>query len=141
MNDVSSPPALLGVDHVHVYVADRAAAERWYCDVMGLTRVASLAFWAGDGGPLTLHDASDTVHLALFERPPQRTRSTVALRVDAPGFLAWRAHLERVLARPIKAVDHDASWSLYFEDPDGNPYEITTYEYTAVRDRLQGEAA
>ncbi|MDB5861960.1 MAG: hypothetical protein JWQ76_5649 [Ramlibacter sp.] len=141
MNDTSSPPGLLCVDHIHVFVVDRAAAERWYRDVMGFARVPGLAFWADDGGPLTVRNSGDTVHLALFERPPQRTRSTVALRVDAAGFLAWRAHLERVLARAMKAVDHTASWSLYFEDPDGNPYEITTYDYAVVQDRLQGTAA
>ena len=47
-------PSLDRVDHVHVYVADRAASEAWYAQVLGLTRVAELAFWASDGGPLTL---------------------------------------------------------------------------------------
>lgn len=140
MSVTSTPPALQGVDHIHVFVADRAAAERWYRDVMGLTRVPSLASWAADGGPLTLRDAADTVHLALFERPPQRNRATVALRVDAAGFLAWRAHLEQPLGRLLKPEDHEVAWSIYFEDPDGNPYEITTYEYAEVRERLQGQA-
>jgi catechol-2,3-dioxygenase len=140
VNDTSSPPGLLAVDHIHVYVADRAAAERWYRDVLGLTRVPDLEFWADDGGPLTVRNTADTVHLALFERPPQRTRSTVAMRVDGAGFLAWQAHLGRVLARTMQPVDHVASWSLYFEDPDGNPYEITTYDYAAVQERLQGAA-
>jgi catechol-2,3-dioxygenase len=24
------------------------------------------------------------------------------------------------------------SWSIYFEDPDGNPFEITTYDHAAL---------
>jgi catechol-2,3-dioxygenase len=141
MSDTASPPGLLCVDHIHVFVADRAAAERWYRDVLGLARVPGLAFWADDGGPLTVRNAADTVHLALFERPPQRTRSTVALRVGAADFLDWRTHLERTLGRPMKAVDHALSWSLYFEDPDGNPYEITSYDYAVLQQRLQDKAA
>jgi catechol-2,3-dioxygenase len=137
----SSPPGLLAVDHIHVFVADRAAAERWYHDVLGFTRVPELTMWTDDGGPLTVRNAADTVHLALFERPAQRTRSTVALRVDAAGFLAWRAHLTAALGRAIEPVDHTVSWSLYFEDPDGNPYEITSYEYVVLRQQLQGAAA
>jgi catechol-2,3-dioxygenase len=65
----------------------------------------------------------------------------VALRVDAAGFLDWLAHLETALGRTMKAVDHSVSWSLYFEDPDGNPYEITSYEYAVLQGRLQGAAA
>jgi catechol-2,3-dioxygenase len=141
MNSPSSPPGLLAVDHIHVYVADRAAAERWYRDVLGFTRVPELVQWADGGGPLTVRNAGDTIHLALFERPPQRTRSTVALRVGAADFLAWRTHLTNALGRTIEAVDHAVSWSLYFEDPDGNPYEITSYDYAELGRRLQGAAA
>ena len=137
MNDLSSPPDLLAVDHIHVYVADRSAAERWYRDVMGLTRDPGLAFWADDRGPLTVRNTADTVHLAPFERPPERNRATVALRVDAAGFLAWRKHLEAALGQAVEAADHEVSWSMYFTDPDGNPYEITSYDYAALRERLQ----
>jgi catechol-2,3-dioxygenase len=35
--------------------------------------------------------------------------------------------------------DHDLSVSLYFHDPDGNPFEITTYEYQAVKAALGTE--
>jgi hypothetical protein len=29
------------------------------------------------------------------------------------------------------------SWSLYFSDPDGNPFEITSYEHAALAPQLQ----
>jgi catechol-2,3-dioxygenase len=130
-------PALERVDHVHVFVADRAAAEEWYARVMGLTRVAELAFWSPNGGPLTIGNPSGSIHLALFERPMQKCRSTIALSTAAPGFLAWRAHLSKVLERTVEAVDHAVSWSLYFSDPDGNPFEITSYEYAALAPELR----
>lgn len=126
-------PALLGVDHVHVFVQDRGAAERWYADVLGLTRTKALEFWAADGGPLTLQDATGTIHIALFERPHQQTRSTIALRVSGREFQSWRAHLQSVPGLEVAQQDHEVSVSLYFADPDGNPYEITSYECELAR--------
>lgn len=122
------PPPLAGFDHVHVFVSDRASAEQWYARVLGFSRTPQLEFWATDGGPLTLQDASGAVHLALFERPPQPCRSTVALRVDGTAFQRWQAHLAQALPGQVTQQDHTVSISLYFADPDGNPYEITTYE-------------
>ena len=125
------------IDHIHVFVADRAAAQAWYARVLGLTRVAELAFWAADGGPLTIGTAAGTIHLALFERPAQPCRSTIALGTTAATFVAWRAHLTDVLGHAIEAVDHGVSWSLYFADPDANPFEITSYEYATLASLLR----
>ena len=101
--------------------------------VLGLRRLASLERWAADGGPLTLGNASDTIHIALFERPAgAKSRSTIALGTSAEGLLAWQRHLAAELVKAPVRVDHEVSWSIYFEDPDGNPYEITTYEYDAL---------
>ena len=125
------PPRLRGIDHVHVFVADRAAAETWYGRVLGLRRIERLAFWAAGGGPLTLADTSDTVHLALFESPARPCRSTVALGVGAEELLAWQEHLRGCLGVEPRLDDHGVSWSIYFTDPDGNPFEITTNAHAA----------
>lgn len=130
-------PTLERFDHIHVHVCDRAASEEWYARVMGLGRVAELEFWAPNGGPLTIGNASGTIHLALFERPAEKCRSTIALAVTASGLLAWRRHLAQVLGHSVEVVDHEVSWSLYFSDPDGNPYEITSYEYDAFASALR----
>jgi catechol-2,3-dioxygenase len=130
-------PALDRFDHVHVFASDRVAAERWYADVMGLIRVPELERWASGGGPLTLANSSGTVHVALFERPPQPCRTTVALAVGAEEFVAWRKHLVEMLKRPIELEDHELSWSLYFSDPDGNPWEITCYQHAVVSTLLE----
>jgi catechol-2,3-dioxygenase len=126
-------PSLQGVDHVHVFVQDRAAAEQWYAKVLGLVRSPGLEFWAADGGPLTLQDPADTVHLALFERPRQTNRATIALRTSAEGLRAWQAHLSGFADLKVTFEDHEVALSIYFSDPDGNPYEITTYEHEAFR--------
>ena len=131
------PPSLDRIDHIHVQVADRARAERWYAEVLGLSRMAQLESWATGGGPLTLANASGTIHLALFERAPEPSRSTVAFGVAAAEFVAWRRHLESRLGRSIEAVDHQLAWSIYFADQDGNPYEITTYEHAVTAGLLR----
>jgi catechol 2,3-dioxygenase-like lactoylglutathione lyase family enzyme len=134
-------PALDGIDHIHVFVTDRSAAEVWYARVLGLSRVLRLEGWAADGGPLTLADASGRIHLALFERGAQACRSTIALGTSAAGFMAWRAHLAVTLGKAARTEDHQLSWSMYFADPDGNPYEITSYEYDVVGALLAAQGA
>ncbi len=121
-------PGLDRIDHIHVYVTDRSAAEAWYERVLGFRRAAALGFWATDGGPLTLADASGQLHIALFERPHQHCRSTVAFGVGGAALLQWQHHLGQQLGRTPELVDHKVSWSIYFSDPDGNPYEITSNE-------------
>ena len=134
-------PDLHRIDHIHVFVADRAAAEAWYARVLGLQRIAELVFWSADGGPLTLGNRGGSVHLALFEGVNQGCRSTVAFGVGDAGFLSWQLHLEDVLGRRIEPIDHHVSWSLYFTDPDGNPFEITTNEHARVSQQLREAAA
>jgi catechol 2,3-dioxygenase-like lactoylglutathione lyase family enzyme len=134
----TAAPALAGIDHVHVFVADRVKAVDWYRRVLGFEPLAEYASWAAGGGPLTIADASGRVHLALFERPTRPHRGTVALGTDAQEFAAWRERLARELPEPPTYEDHDLSVSIYFSDPDGNPYEITTCEHEALRGRRAG---
>ena len=83
--------------------------------------------------------------MALFESKDAIPSSqTVAFRVDAAGFLTFLRRLEdlevlddqgkRVM--PKDASDRDNSWLVYFCDPDGNNYEITTYDYKEVASRV-----
>lgn len=132
------PPLLERTDHVHVFVSDRAAAEQWYFDALGFTRLAELEFWSVDDGPLIIGNPSRTIQLALFERPAEKCRSTVAFGATAVEFAAWRTHLAGVFGLLLEPVDHEVAWSLYFSDPDGNPFEITTDEYAGVTAQLGG---
>ena len=134
-------PNLQRIDHVHVFVSDRVAAEVWYVRVMGLRPIPELVFWSADGGPLTLGNASGSVHVALFEGAMQSCRSTLALGVGGVEFLAWQSHLEAVLQRRVAPVDHQVSWSLYFTDPDGNPFEITSNDHAVVSAMLHETGA
>src|SRR6476619_1516110 len=108
---------LKSIDHVHVYTPDRARAETWYNQVLGLRQDSEFQHWGTREGPLFLTNSDRSVFIALFERPLQQTRSTIAFRVDGQDFPAWRAHLRQALGK-IEEVDHSGSWSLYFSDPD-----------------------
>jgi len=128
-------PKFSGIDHVHIYVSDRKTAEAWYRDVLGFTRIERFAFWAEGGGPLTLENPEDTVHLAIFERPENTGSTGTAFGTDGEQFLAWKKHLE---AKGLSVIinDHDLAYSLYFADPDDNKYEITTSDHELVRAKL-----
>jgi catechol-2,3-dioxygenase len=132
-------PPLQRIDHVHVFVHNRAAAVRWYAEVLGLAPLPEFAHWASGGGPLTLADAGGTVHVALFESPgAQANRSTVALGVEGAAFARWQRHLAVALGSLPAVHDHGAALSMYFNDPDGNPFEITSFDAQAAREALRG---
>ncbi len=121
-------PNFTKVDHIHVYVADRLVAEQWYREVLGFTRIKALEVWFNEGGPLTLVNGG--VHLALFNSPTKRG-VTVAFSTDSKNYIAWQKQLTKHEVS-FKEYDHDLSWSFYFSDPDGNPYEITTFDYDEI---------
>jgi catechol 2,3-dioxygenase-like lactoylglutathione lyase family enzyme len=137
------------IDHVHVFVADQSEAARWYERVFGLT-VHGDPPEPGEGGPLVVSSDGGSTGLALFRRPdderPPSVATTVAFRVGGEGFLAFLKRQggeegdgqdgPRLTRGDV--VDHDYCFSLYFSDPDGNPYELTTYDYEQVRARLGG---
>lgn len=130
-------PEFEAIDHVHIYVQDRQTAERWYQQILGFERSRELEFWAAEGGPLTIQNASGSVHLALFDRSHETNISTVALKVTAQQYGRWLSHLQRELDGEVTIEDHTVSLSIYFKDPDGNPFEVTTYEYDVAKRSTQ----
>ena len=131
-------PAMLMIDHVHVSVKNRYQAEQWYKDVLGFSRVAEFETWATETGPLTIGNVQGNIHLALFES--ENVQNTViAFSVTAENFFAWIEHLKDN-GITTNIIDHDLSWSIYFRDPDGNPFEITTYEYAEVHGYMEWDA-
>ena len=130
------------LDHVHIFVPDRKVAAEWYAENMGFQIVPELEVWANDPmGPLTISADSGKTGIALFERDLQKEwLNVVAFHVSGDEFLNF---LKNAVSsnyfdrngksiRAFEPVDHEVSYSLYFSDPFGNPYELTTHDYETV---------
>lgn len=138
------------VDHVELLVPDRYEAARWYEQVFGLTVVPGYEFWAEDpGGPLMLSSDGGATKLALFTGTSQGKAAPtgfqlVAFRVSGAQFLAFLERLDglRLTDHHGRAVtaelvsDHDLAFSIYFNDPWGNRFEVTTYDHEVVRETI-----
>lgn len=138
------------IDHVELFVPDPHEAAQWYERVLGLEPYRDYEQWAEEGGPLMISSDGGNTMLALFEGEPRGSRETVghhrvAFRVDGSGFLRFLDRLEDV---PVvdddgqtvsrdDVVDHDLSLSIYFCDPYGNRYEVTSYDYERVASVLE----
>jgi catechol 2,3-dioxygenase-like lactoylglutathione lyase family enzyme len=127
------------LDHVELYVSDRASAAAWYAQVLGCEPVAGTESWASDPeGPLMISPDGGRTKLALFTGEPQGSRPTagfhrVAFRVSATEFLAFTARMAGLELKDARVVDHGGAWSVYFSDPAGHRLEVTTYEVEPVR--------
>jgi catechol 2,3-dioxygenase-like lactoylglutathione lyase family enzyme len=120
------------IDHVELLVRDPEASARWYAEILGLREVRR---W--EGGPIMI--GAGLSQLALFQAPasaeepvsadaptPRRWR-LVAWKTTRSGFEAAQQLLFR-LGIPFRGpIDHEVAWSIYFEDPDGHPLELTYY--------------
>lgn len=138
------PP--LSLDHVELFVPDRAEAAEWYARALGLAPVPGTEAWARDpGGPLMLSADGGRTKLALFKGQPQGPRQTagwhrVAFRMDGAGFLAFVRHARTLSLRerggPMRIYDHTTAFSVYFCDPYGHRLEVTTYDHAVARGGL-----
>ena len=122
---------IVAVIETAIYVADLAAAEAFYRDVLGLELLAREAgrhvfFRVGDGVLLAFDPATT---LRGDQLPPHGARGPghFALGVPADALDGWRGRLE---GHGI-AIEQEVQWprggrSLYFRDPAGNLVELVT---------------
>jgi sugar lactone lactonase YvrE len=66
-----------------------------------------------------------------------RALGSMALRRSRGVVIALDSTLHTFEFETGRLEDHQVSWSLYFSDPDGNPYEITSYEYGELPAQLR----
>ncbi len=131
------------LDHVELFVPDRAQAAEWYARVLACRPVPGTESWATHSqGPLMISPDDGRTKLALFAGEPQGGRPTagfhrVAFRLAGTEWLAFVARLPALgLAEEggtARVVDHTAAWSVYFSDPFGHHLEVTTYDAEVVR--------
>jgi len=138
------------IDHVELFVPERYEAARWYLETLGLEIIPEFEFWAEDeNGPLMISSDGGSTKLALLKGEPQGSRNAtgykrVAFRISGAGFMAFISRLEphnilKSSGDPLTAgdvVDHEKSFSIYFVDPYGHNYEVTSYDYAFVAVRL-----
>jgi catechol 2,3-dioxygenase-like lactoylglutathione lyase family enzyme len=121
------------IDHVELLVRDIAKTEAWYRRVLGLKRVQ-----AWDPAPIMI-GAGHTM-LALFTSRRAKGRSPagaknghrvsygylrVAFLTDTKGFAQAQRRLRKLRIRFRGPIDHDTTFSIYFQDLNGLPLEIT----------------
>ena len=143
---VQSLIKVAALDHVHIYVADPDAAANWYGRVLGLTVLASSTRL--EDGKYMATPRGQYCATIFKGQPPSDGDHTSAFRVNGRTFISFGEALPHadVLGRNTRllekadAADHVLAWSFYFQDPDGNHLEITTYDHDMVRDWIGGRA-
>lgn len=126
------------LDHVHLYVANPDAAAEWYGRVLGLQVLPSSRRL--NGGKYMATPLGQYCATIFRGAPPSDGDHTTAFRVTGRVFTAFGEHLphEDVVGRSgtllhaSEAADHDLAFSYYFQDPDGNHLELTTYDHVPV---------
>lgn len=130
------------IDHVEILVPSRRQAAQWYVKALGLTAVEAHSDWArGEHGPLMISADGGDTNIALFRGRGQGDESPrglrrLAFKVPAEEFLRLLASSGDWRETPLGGAeiqDHQASISVYFQDPWGNHLEVTTYEPEPVR--------
>ena len=125
-------PPTMGLFEMVLEVADLAAAERFYVDVLGLPvadrwvgdrpavwlsigREAFIGLWPREtGGERAIHRGRGGAHVHFALRVPAGTLAAVQARLVAHGVAVedgWT----------FRPGDH----AIYFDDPDGNVVELT----------------
>ncbi|MDJ1015930.1 MAG: VOC family protein [Paracoccaceae bacterium] len=130
---------IAALDHVHIYVADPDAAADWYGRILGLQVLPSSKRL--QGGKYMATPRGQYCATIFQGKPPSDGDHTTAFRVTGRVFMEFGDALphEGVMGRDGQrlrsehADDHELAFSYYFQDPDGNHLEITTYDHEPVR--------
>lgn len=124
-----------GIHHHAIQVRDLAAAERFYCDVLGLPVVRRWPAPDGNGERSVWVGVGDAF-LALEVVPPGQPTATedlargqrpghhlIALRIPRADRARWEA---RLTAAGV-ALTGRTDYTTYFTDPEGNRLGLSHY--------------
>ena len=128
MRPAGQPPRINGILETVLYVADVDRAERFYCDVMGLTQIGKepgrhVFFRVGSGvlllfraqttrqaGNLPPHGADGEIHVCFTTSPAEYER--------------WKRRIQEHGIAILQETEWAQGRSFYFRDPDGNLLEL-----------------
>ena len=121
------------IDHVEVFVRDIEASVRWYADVLGLVEIHRwephpVMIGAGDTKLALFQENADAKPLSKDDLRGKLHWYLVAWKVDRLGFEEAQEHLRGLGIECRGPIDHGIATSIYFEDLDGHPLEITCYD-------------
>jgi len=132
------------VDHIEIFVEDRIKAAKWYEKIFGLSIIKEYELWSSIG-PLVIGNKDKSIKLAMFEGKKDNDGSInrMAFRTSGKNFVDFITRLDDMQVFFLKhrvtkenLVDHEISYSIYFEDLDGNKLELTCYEYDFVKSKI-----
>ena len=125
---MSKETNILNIDHIHVFVSDGQKALDWYKNILGLIPSEEMVVLP-ESGPLMIRNNEGNINIALFKGIPKDNHAVIAFKVSGEEFINCHNTISPSLIENLEVVDHDIQFSIYFEDPFGNPYEITSYDY------------
>lgn len=121
-----------GILETCLYVDDLAAAESFYCGVLGLEffsrQQGRHLFLRCGQGMLLIFDPAESAS-TVGELPPHGSQGPghVALAVDESSLGFWETQLQKARVSIEKIIDWpNGGRSLYFRDPAGNSVELAT---------------
>lgn len=122
-----------GIDHAAINVRDLAASLKFYTEVLGL-KVSEREFQKP--GIEQFLDCGTSL-IGLIQGVPAEGEhklsdggvggNHVSFRIDTRDFDAAVAELKARGVRVMFSKKRERSWSVYFEDPDGNKLELTAW--------------
>ena len=133
------------IDHIEMFVSNREKAAKWYEEIFGLKPIEELEMWSKIG-PLFIGNKDRSVTLAIMNGKKENDGSInrMAFRTTGEKFIDFLNRIdglnlfflnEKVTKEHV--VDHDLSYSIYFDDPDGNKLELTCYDHDYLKSKIQ----
>ena len=133
------------VDHIEMFVSDREKAAKWYEETFGLKPIKELDVWSKIG-PLFIGTENREVTLALMngKKDIDGSINRMAFRTTGWQFLDFLNRIDEMGLFFLKekvtkeqVVDHDLSYSIYSDDPDGNKLELTCYDHEYLKSKIK----
>ncbi|WP_420710230.1 hypothetical protein [Nitrosopumilus sp.] len=113
--------------------------------MFGFHLLKELEFWSANSGPVFIGNKDGNIKIALFKGNKENDSSIgrITFRTSGKEFISFLNRLETVpvfsLGQKIdkhNVVDHDISFSIYFNDPDGNKLELTSYDHEYLHSKF-----
>ena len=134
------------IDHIEISVKDKGKSVKWYKEILGLEPLKELELWNKNGGPLFIGNKDGSIKIALFNgtKDSDGSINRMAFRTTGDKFINFLNRVDDLGLFSLKekvtkkqVVDHNLSFSIYFDDPDGNKLELTCYDHENLKSKIK----